>query len=282
MIIHDEVHVAEQHSAYRKGMVLGLTMAEVGILIIFVLLLLIGFIFIEDEKEAKKLENKEIIDKVELARFKAASARMSSLSQGLGVPEDEITRLVKSMLATDSLHRLEAAVAAYHEANDHLERTIAKITSADSSALSDRIADMSFTISNQQGLLDRYEEQLEEAGLGTGARPCWVDSSGNIDYLYEVVLQHKGIRMREVNNPDRSDERKLLPLPVVDPNEILTQSEFAKRTLPLFLYSIDHECRFFVIVYDGTGPTEKERYKSLLKTVEGHFYKRLDDGRPPF
>jgi len=35
--------IAEQNAAYRRGVVLGLTMAEVGILIIFVLLLLVGF-----------------------------------------------------------------------------------------------------------------------------------------------------------------------------------------------------------------------------------------------
>ena len=36
-------HIAEQNAAYRRGVVLGLTMAQVGILIIFVLLLLVEF-----------------------------------------------------------------------------------------------------------------------------------------------------------------------------------------------------------------------------------------------
>ncbi len=37
-----------------------------------------------------------------------------------------------------------------------------------------------------------------------------------------------------------------------------------------------------ILVSVDTGPTEKELYKELLRTVENHFYKRLDLGRAPF
>ena len=34
------------------------------------------------------------------------------------------------------------------------------------------------------------------AGHGKGERPCWVQLDGTIDYLYDVVLTSRGIKMR--------------------------------------------------------------------------------------
>lgn len=52
--------------------------------------------------------------------------------------------------------------------------------------------------------------------------------------------------------------------------------------MPLYDSSLVANCRFFVTVYDATGPAEKDLYKSLLRTVEGHFYKRLSLEPAPF
>ena len=54
--------VAEQNASYRKGLVLGLTMAEVGILIIFVRLLLIAFEELRRDEVFRKFENKVAIE----------------------------------------------------------------------------------------------------------------------------------------------------------------------------------------------------------------------------
>lgn len=75
---------------------------------------------------------------------------------------------------------------------------------------------------------------------------------------------------------------KFVPMPVVDPIEVLSPAEFLRRTEPLYNHSLAANCRFFVVVYDSTGSMEKELYKHLLRTVEGHFYKRLDRGPAPF
>jgi hypothetical protein len=119
-------------------------------------------------------------------------------------------------------------------------------------------------------------------GLGKGERPCWVKPDGSIEYLYDVVLGSDGIRMREYRHEGRVHERSLLPMPKVSPDEVLSIGEFLRRTEPLFRYSEAANCRYFVVVYDDTGPTEKERYKELLRAVEGHFYKRLERGAAPF
>ena len=148
--------------------------------------------------------------------------------------------------------------------------------------LVDQVEKQGFTIANQQGQLTHYEDQLQNAGLGKGERPCWVKTDGTIEFLFDVVLASNGIRMQENVFPNRDKERLTLPMPATDPNEVLTPSEFLSRTMPLYNSSLAANCRFFVTVYDATGPAEKDLYKSLLRTVEGHFYKRLSLEPAPF
>jgi hypothetical protein len=147
-----------------------------------------------------------------------------------------------------------------------------------------QVADHKFTIANQEGLLQAYERKLRDAGVGgTGERPCWVHpDTGAIEYLFDVVLASDGIRMRENAFPHRSEERNTLPLPVTNPEETLSPAEFSRRTFPLYESSLAKNCRYFVTVYDATGATEKDLYKSQLRTVEGHFYKRLAFDAAPF
>jgi hypothetical protein len=47
-------------------------------------------------------------------------------------------------------------------------------------------------------------------------------------------------------------------------------------TTPLFDWGDVHGCRFFVTVTDSIGAAEKRRYKNLLLSAEGHFYKYED------
>ena len=88
--------------------------------------------------------------------------------------------------------------------------------------------------------------------------------------------------MRQIEYGERLNERMLITSWVADPNEPLSEASFVERTQPWYDYSQRRDCRFFVDVYDETGPQEKLRYKALLKTVEGHFYKRLNSGAAPF
>ena len=100
--------------------------------------------------------------------------------------------------------------------------------------------------------------------------------------MFDVVLGSDGMRMREIVIPERAKERATLPMPQTDPTEVLTEGDFLRRTAPLYDSSLAANCRFFVTVFDSTAPTEKDLYKNLLRTVEGHFYKRLSRERAPF
>jgi len=97
-------------------------------------------------------------------------------------------------------------------------------------------------------------------------------------FLYDVILAGNGIRMRlRPETPARAAALGF-PLPDIDPAVTLTEAEFRSRTRALYDYGRrdENQCRFHVFVYDGTEATEKEWYKQLLRTVEGHFYKQTN------
>ncbi len=285
--LDDGRRIAEQNAAYRRGVVLGLTMAEVGILIIFVLLLLIGFNEWTKIKEREAAKDNVSVAKDRMAALVDAERHFSAVAAALQLPptatEEEIRAMVRAVADTaatpagrSSLQDVRTALDLIRRVRDEL---IAKNYPKD---VVDQIEKQSFTIANQQGQLAHYENQLQNAGLGKGERPCWVKTDGAIEFLFDVVLASTGIRMQENVLPNRENERSTLPMPATDPNEVLTQDEFMRRTVPLYNSSLAANCRFFVTVYDATGPAEKDLYKSLLRTVEGHFYKRLALEPAPF
>lgn len=244
-------------------------MAEVGILIIFVLLLLIG------------------LDRLFMRRSRENNEIATAVRGALGLPSssrsEEIERLVRSLRDSADTPEGRSRLITAQTALEEMQRVRDEIIAKDGSeTLAKEIERQTYRIANQEGQLQRYESQLKKAGLGKGERPCWVKPDGTIEYLYDVVLSSTGIRMRGYDYPHRRQERSTLPLPTTDPNETLSMDEFLRRTAPLYNTSVAQNCRFFVVVYDGTGETEKEIYKKELRTVEGHFYKRLDLGQPPF
>lgn len=281
--------IGEQNEAYRKGLVLGLTMAEVGILLIFVLLLLLVF----GEKRREMFTGKEPVARSDLARLRAQEKTLQEIAKELGIEAEDASehfvRLVRVVQQAVQHSSGKTALVEARSALDDIKRAkqeIHKIVTAGqkdgSNTVAERLESLVFDNANKEGQIRHLEGKLVAAGQGKDARPCWVQTDGSIDYLYDVVLTSTGIKMRERVFSHRERERQLIPAPTTDPREILSEGTFLERTRALFKYSQTKDCRFFVVVYDATGTHEKETYKNLLKAVEGHFYKKLDYGPAPF
>jgi|GEM_PF-1386274 len=294
MRVRSEGRIGEQHAAYRKGLVLGLTMAEVGILIIFVLLLLIAFDGVRRDQLVSQYANKSAVEPERLEELLQQESSLREIGKLLGadayeVPDDfvRLVRVVEAAARTPggeaALTEARALLAEMERAVERVARAAEKLESGSAEQLATDLESMSYRIENQEGLLTRYENLLARLGQGPGARPCWVQPSGDIDFLYDVVLRSDGISMRERPNPAREAERARLPMPEVDPAEVLLPGEFLRRTAPLYAHARDDGCVFFVVVYDATAPHEKETFIRLLRTVEGHFYKWFPPNAvPPF
>jgi hypothetical protein len=276
--------IGEQNAAYRKGLVLGLTMAEVGILIIFVLLLLIAFDYLRRDEIVSQYANKEVVEPERLQELEQAETALREIREAFGVaqsaPPDDFARLVRVMEAAARTEAGETALAEAQELLAEMQRAKARVESAaqklesgDGGEVAEQLETLSYRVENQEGLLTRYENQLASLGQGIGGRPCWVQPNGDIDFLYDVVLRSGGISMRERGYPHRAAERARLPMPNANPGETLSASEFRQRTAPLYEHAKKEGCVFFVVVYDATAPHEKAVFIDLLRTVEGHFYK---------
>lgn len=285
--------IAEQNASYRKGLVLGLTMAEVGILIIFILLLLVAIEQIRRDDLLQRFKGKVAISEERLKEMQAAELNLQQVSDGMGVteetPPEDFKRLVRMMAAMARSPDGKSALVEAREAINRLKyaaeqvRVVAEAgQEAGAEEVARQVESQGHRIANQEGQLKRYEQMLAKAGMGKGERPCWVKPDGTIEYLYEVVLGSNGIRMREFDYPARYEERSLLPMAEVKSEEVLSETEFLRRTRPLYEHSLAKNCRFFVVIYDGTAVHEKPLYKNLLRTVEGHFYKRLSQLDSPF
>jgi hypothetical protein len=281
--VRNDGRIGEQHTAYRRGLVLGLTMAEVGILVIFVLLLLLALGAFERERYAKVMA----LPPERLETLEAAEAALQSLEEAIGVqPADtpeEIQELVRAVRESAESPEGQAALKAMRRALEEIKRAEAEIRrtaerlEGEAGSMAATVAQQSRDLAIKEGQLQYAEQRLRALGSGgAGARPCWVEPDGSIVFLYDVILTSAGIRMKLRDNVLESPRLADLPVGVINPAVALSEDEFRSRTRALYDYGRgdENQCRFHVYVWDGTQAAEKERYKDLLRTVEGHFYKQ--------
>ena len=132
--------------------------------------------------------------------------------------------------------------------------------------------------------LERAEEQVERlraqarsltgAGRGGMDHPsCRYRDGSRVAYLFDIGLVESGYLVRPAEIASDPAERTALPLDRVRLDRPLRESEFLEQTQALFDWSRGEECRFFVLVFDHTPPDQKARYKELMRTLEGRFYK---------
>ncbi len=275
--------IGEQHTAYRRGLVLGLTMAEVGILVIFVLLLLLALAAFERERYAEVMA----MPPERLDALLTTEEALRAIEQAVGVRDtdtpEEIQELVRVVTERAESPEGQASLQAVRSALEEIKRAEAEIRRAaeklegESGSMAETVAQQSRELAIKEGQLRYAEERLRALGPGgAGARPCWVEPDGSIVFLYDVVLTSRGIKMKLRDDVAGSPRLADLALPSINPAAALSADEFRAKTRALYDYGrrAENRCVFHVYVWDGTQAAEKERYKDLLRTVEGHFYKQ--------
>ena len=289
--------VTSQGFGYRRGFVLGLTLAEAALLLVFVVLLLMVAGFERRDRTITALESLQSAaaamapagaDPISFATDQLTA--LSELREAVGSDgqewDEDFIELVRAVAAARKGDGLVDVSRALQEKQERMDRMLEALGQLDGSEgleeLLERVADSEARLSNQRGQLAALQDRLERAGQGGVLPSCWTTPEGRIDYLLDVVLGSDGIRMRESLPERRRAERDRLPMGPVLAGLSYSQAEFQALTKAVYDWSVARECRFYVSIFDGTQGHEKERYKSLLTTVEGHFYKRLLNSAPPF
>ena len=349
-------NIAAQGASYRKGLVLGLTMAEIMVLIVFILLLALAGIFSKIQEREKLMEREvynseekvqyltDLLEKYEqisngksvqdLARelvlaqrqLSVANAKNTELEAKNETSEaliNDLKTLAEEMnfdpspeaiiQALNELKTFKQVTASLGESGsfNEIQRALKQLTEfrelannagidptpqSVGRALEDaerikkglegfgekpieeviqEIKNVQMDNNNIKGQMANLKRKLDSVGKGTEMPSCWAKEDGTVEYIYDVALTSDGMKVRESDISNREEERKNLPVSQISLNQGMDSREFLTSTRPLFEWSKEKECRFFVRVYDLTKLDEKAIYKNRLRDVESHFYKLI-------
>jgi hypothetical protein len=300
--------IARQQAHYRRGLVLGLTVAESMLLILFALLLALGAVLMKRDSEARAAA-------VRLARLEAANRLLEAKADVFGAmaehkPTDEFFQeLVRARQQAEQVAREKAELVEREKAVAGLERLSRSLQGSPDKAKRMRelaavgarleqelarrpggqgktapfdeiaqgvsLAEAARENGTLRGQVVKLRQDLKSVGRGGDYPPCWVTPAGEIEYLFDIALNGSGsLSVTDVTPPARLVDRRALPIPPGLFSGPVSRARFLSDTQALLDLSRAKDCRFYVIARDRTGPTQKDLFKALLiNTVEARFYK---------
>ena len=235
--------------AYRRGLVLGLTMAEIMLLILFTLLLAIGAAVAFNEEK----------NRVAVAEAAAAAA----------AAEKEVKEL-KDIVSTLGFFTEQNGAGVY------ITDIISEIIRGSSETLTPQ--EIAEAIENARDLIDENENlrgQVEQlirrlAALGGGNElpSCWVTSSGVVESIFEITITASGLVIKDRDLPHRSDNKLTLPIGGIPYEVILSGDDFETYLEPLGQWARDNECVFYAMRFSNVSDAPI----NLVNTVADAFY----------
>jgi uncharacterized coiled-coil protein SlyX len=297
------MNTQHENALYRRGIVLGLTMAEVVILIIFCLLLLLANIIGKKNDEIKDLKV-EILQKekqlVILNENPNLATDLQKLYRVLDTDsfDDAFKELIliqeknKSLVAElkglqekmKDMQEFEEVLRENDLALDqavNIVKSVQKIKENSPDFLPDqeairelpkKIARLEAEITTKHNRMAYLQNKLERVGKGTEKPACWATPLGRSEYIFDMALTSNGIIIHNNDLPHRAIEQAELPLDSIGFSKELNNQRFRVDTQALYDWSNKNECRFFVKIFDQTEQNEKSIYKKRLRIVGEHFY----------
>jgi hypothetical protein len=294
----------------RRGLILGLTLAEILLLLLFLLLLVLGSQIStwrdryeqlgETLEELKPLQEALIaggavdVNNVQelISRFRSLRHSEQEISK-LTAENAELTarsELFKSLgLSSDDKRHTVASVvkrATEIDPNDPpavLKRALDVIDRLGVSTRPDQVKSLSemVTGSEMEKKLAALEADLDQArrernnlmrGPGNGLTypSCWINGAGQTEYIFDVTLADIGVQVKDAS-PSRANDKAWSLVGPFAREAMINEKVFIQATKKLFEWSKTQNCRFYAIVRDATG-SSKARYKHLQEMVQGNFY----------
>ena len=267
----------QRDADYRRGTVLGLTVAEVFILLLFLLLLAL-LVLVRDweaEREREAQERSELND--QLVALRKGQGEWQDVMQEFETPEEIVTlRQQRDDAKQQALQNAQARL----EAEQELEAA-------------------------KQALADR-SQQLELLRTKGENPPCWYEvvSDDDLDtrekplYALNVAVFDRHMIVHRPEPPaggakddgdaTYAEEAARLPFGAIPYGEPLTDAQIVRHLLPISNAGRQEQvrsyaCVFWLRVWDKTSPDAKERWKQAHDSIlEGMFgaYTVQDDAWP--
>ena len=294
---------------YRRGTILGLTVAEVFILLLFLLMLV--FLVLSQEQTLQLEQQQEEIaqQEQEMRNLQTFRDTWEEPLAGIETPDEIITlkRLSDSLTAGTQGNEAERLLDQLVEAER--QRNEAEAGRRELEEENERLLEET---ASQQGLLNEQQEQIEDLReQGEEYReiaeeqrilrekgqnpPCWYEvvpaANGGIRekafYLFDIAVFDQQMVVRRLPIPsggafddsDRSyaEEALDLPLEEIRYDTPLADDEVIDSLSPLFNAGKEsqvrtYSCVFFVQVWDETSDFAKERWQQAHdRILEGLF-----------
>lgn len=257
---------------------LGLTMAEIIILVIFLLLLAFSTLLNKANKENAQIsvlisKNKSLIERIaavvnlqepdmaeELVRavenmppiIKKIENTKLKVGEGEKI-EEVISRAIDKLVIEKSLKGEEASEPEEDKEELSVEEQLAKEKEKSAS-------------------LEEQVSSLNETLRGFGPPPCW--DTGNhryTEYIFRAELTSKGIVLRDIAQERWALQKSELPIKGINFGKPLSVGSFLSQTQPLRSWSLKKDCNFLVQISDQTQKGEKEVYQAMYKAVSVQF-----------
>ncbi len=281
------IGAARDDRQFRRGMVLGLTMAEVLLLLIFLLLLLLGVKLKEAITERDEAFERVIEAEREVAALRAIMPDVTPGATKFDITKDyerikEELEATKKALAESKLgiQLIEKAKAQFRigDANEaarvlaeDAEIGAAVRASADGND-AQSAASCKSELASCRGQVAYLNSKVNEKTGGFDWPPCWADPTGQPQFIFNAKLRDEGIVLVDNHVAGREEEQRALPLQAIRFEQPLDRASFAAAVAPLLQWSKEHNCRFFVRLYDQMIAGSRIVYKDLRSSVEGYFY----------
>lgn len=265
--------VLSQDKAYRRGLVLGFTMAEIMVLILFALLLIFA-------STHGRLKNDSQANMARIAELEAIIKTLEDIIQKNPKGGTTVTNIIQEIhrcrdeivVLNAEIDRLKAR-AAKDEALGAMFREIARQLGKDwtPGEIADKLAKVTDLMKENETLKNQLVQlghQVKDTGRGNEFPSCWATKDGKTESIYKLVMGKEGITIIDRLLPHRAREKTQLPISSVPYNMELSIDEFRGHLRPLYEWSIAHSCRFYVIM----ATSELRISFNLVNTANGFFY----------
>jgi hypothetical protein len=295
----------------RRGLILGLTLAEVLLLLLFLLMLALaaqlkhwqaaaleaqtGLEQLRPLQEALLLGGALDVTSVQklVARFQrmqdvekeaaalkeqnAAFTQQTELLKSAGLETSEKLRAVSMAMQRASQIDPNDPPAFLKRAVDILDKLGSQTQPEQVRPLSQMIAegDVGQKLASVEADRDKIRLDLlnlmRRSGNGLTYPSCWKTSTGQTEYIFDITFGDTGVRVKDAT-PGRAHDGAWDMVGAFARNADINEQTFVAATKKLAGWATEQNCKFYTINRDATGPSNKTRYKLLQRTIEQNFY----------
>lgn len=240
-------------------MVLGLTLAEIMVLLVFMMLLAAAALLVRHDSTEAALDDQARGAAGARADAAATAARVAGLEAALNQ-----TRQIAAE-ADQARSRGEARAT---QLQAQARATIAGLTGELAAAKADALG-----LQGQNAQM-RGEIHRVNGNAGSGLPYCWTTPDGKPVTLLRVTLRDDGVIVQDPSPRPRPEDPLWTRLAALQRGGVTPMEAFLAQAGGVIAQSTADRCRHAMEVIDGTGATNKRGYKGLMNQLWGSFLLR--------